>query len=1122
MPVRFIHASPAHRRLPAAILCSAALVLSTSILFVAPPTARAAGVPFQPQNWSVEQFQPPIKPGGRANTIAVHPNDSLILVASESGGLFRSNDGGKTWHHVEDLPLFYTNAVAFAKDPKFVIVTASEDFSAANHGGIWRSEDGGGTWTQVLWPDPKNPSGKLPHPPSPSGVTERFSAYEISVAPDTGKIYVASNYGVLIGDPSGKDWSEPKDPFADLIGPPTTYDRAVRAVTVLPVTTQACGGTQGGNLVLAGGRSGVRWSPDGADHWCVPKQSTGCNPDLNQKKAAGCIMDMHAFGRSPIAKEQAWVVTPSVKDQDIFMKLYYTPDGGNTWNEVHTAEEPSTQAGGIAFVKAIKAVKASGQCDLAADPFHCVDLYFSTRGYISKLPYGNLGSDGGPAWVSNFIFWGSVFHPKWPKTSDVGDTRDIAFDSKDEPILVASDNGLAKPSGLPKPPSVADIQMMLKNLGDYSGSITGSVDDETQNALMKYQGDHKLNATGTIDQPTIDSLGSLWTFAGGNGQGNGPNGYHALQLYEVKGQWVGGSRHDLYFGTQDNNLWSSSDTGKSWNAAGNEGGFIEGQYRIATPDDAQTTCYAAGNLRLKGLLFLDGVSDWPNPPGPLSGSPKIIWKNFHVQGADSHELQMMNPFGQLVKLWQKKGLAVTYNLGASWKQYATIDEDRKDLPRLSVTPKKGIPILYQVTRKGFDATAKTQNHGLARIVRKKNAEDASVSYPTMNNFGEFGAPPTMAPWWEYRVFAVHPRNANHLIAPDIKYGNMKETTDGGDSWTEMPQLTSLVTNGGQLNFSGNVFINGINTGAVSPQASAISFCPDNPDMVAVGTVQNGIFISTEGGKDGTWTKVPGSEQATLISSLHWRKPDDLIVSTYGRGLWRVRLNFTMPIIYFQKPPGERPSPYDQVAVAYGGGIEGARVTDGILQEIFVEPSTTIAFAVDSQQMPDIKVTETTRPVGFQGVTRMPRPPKDARIITGLTLKKRGTRSEFVGFLFSPRPRSMYTPEERGEAEEKPVGRTQSPTAGKPYLEVLTGSVTVPNGTIQVAGRNLRAEGSVEIAFDGTTVQRLVADRAGKFAATVQAPSEFGIHTLTLIDSATGRVLNGAMVSVRPEDGPRAR
>src|SRR5437870_2459273 len=128
-----------------------------------------------PSAWIVSEFQPDILNGGRANTIAVHPTDTnYMFVASESGGLFATTDGGHTWQHVDSLPVIFTQAVAFMPArPNIVIVTAGElgigngDFGVANGAGIWRSENGGTTWTHI------------PDPVPPAGVTDRFSAREI-------------------------------------------------------------------------------------------------------------------------------------------------------------------------------------------------------------------------------------------------------------------------------------------------------------------------------------------------------------------------------------------------------------------------------------------------------------------------------------------------------------------------------------------------------------------------------------------------------------------------------------------------------------------------------------------------------------------------------------------------------------------------------------------------------------------------------------------------------------------------------------------------------------------------------------------------------------------------------
>src|SRR5690242_2764426 len=88
------------------------LVLGLSTILLGCITASAQ--PAHLSHWQVSEFQPDISPGGRVNTIAVHPiNNAIILVASESGGLFRSGDAGQTWHHVNAFPVLWTNAVAF-------------------------------------------------------------------------------------------------------------------------------------------------------------------------------------------------------------------------------------------------------------------------------------------------------------------------------------------------------------------------------------------------------------------------------------------------------------------------------------------------------------------------------------------------------------------------------------------------------------------------------------------------------------------------------------------------------------------------------------------------------------------------------------------------------------------------------------------------------------------------------------------------------------------------------------------------------------------------------------------------------------------------------------------------
>ena len=985
-----------------------ALTFVFSAFVVAAPS-HTWGQPALLRGWFLSEFQPDIPNGGRANTIAVHPaNDNVLFVTSESGGLFRSSDGGSTWQHVDGLPQFLTNAVTFVpSNPNIVLVTTSEDTAKTNDGGIWRSADGGTTWTHI------------PNPPPPFGVTDRFSAYELAVAPDTGHIYVGTSYGIAISSDDGATWTQ-SNPFGG--GSFLLRNRRVMSVVA-----------QKGNRVLAAGPSGLRRSSDSGATWLVPTTSPGG------------IVDLHALGRSPIAQDHAYAVNGNTE-------LYYTEDWGDHWTKISSAPRGDDGCGGIAFVKIIpRMVIRTNPLVRRLAP----TLYFSNRCGLSRLNASLLSGfnrfDYNGAWVT--------------LNDDHGDTRDLVFANGNRPLLLATDGGLHK------------------------------------------------TANGGLN----------WTFING-----GRNGFNALQITEVRGQWVDDvPRHDLYFGTQDNSLYSSGNTGATWTVACCEGFFIEAEYHVKTARDSQITfvaCAECSNFR-SGALF-SGIADWQNPAGALDSNPKIIGKSFHVQGSEA-----AGGFS--------KGLAVSIDLGATWEQYATFGEDRRDLPKLGwlrqnvlIAPR--VPILYQSIRTGWDPELNFEINHLARITKNLSSNTASVRYPAMNNFGGLGINPTMFAW--YQVFAVDPRNPNHLIAPDVVNQAMMQTFDGGDTWSEIPQLTDQVTGNGRFLFRRGIF----------PQVSAISFYPDDPNMVALGTWQNGIFLSTDRGA--TWTKVPQSERVPYITSFDWRTAHDLVVSSYGRGLWR--LNFSMildlhllahycefcntrPLLPRIRPLPPRPDPPpepDGAVLVFGGRIQGARVADGRVRELFIRPGSSVAFLSRQETAPDIKLTEITRQVGFSGLRGVPKAPDRADIIVGITMRA----GALAGLIFSRSPLEMNVEErkaelaaEKAEPGEHAVGRAESPIAGKPYVEVITGHVTgansaIPGQTIQIAGRSHRAGSTVEIAIDGKVIEKAAVAADGRFSATVEAPRQFGMHNITIIDQESAKPVDGAMLLVRPEDKDEGR
>jgi hypothetical protein len=542
---------------------------------------------------------------------------------------------------------------------------------------------------------------------------------------------------------------------------------------------------------------------------------------------------------------------------------------------------------------------------------------------------------------------------------------------------------------------------------DYGGAWTKLIADhsDARDLAFDNHGVPMLLGTDGGLHHTIDG-GAHWTFIGG-----GHNGYDALQITEIRGQWIDTlSRHDLYFGTQDNDLWSSKDTGATWqDGAKHEGFSIERLFHVPTaPNDVITyiACTPCGEFK-SGALF-SNATPWPDPPAFVK-APKIIALSFHVQAVKASATL-------------SKGLAVTTNLGVSWQQYAKLADDIDELPRLSWTAPRttpfsvpALPVLYQAIQTGWDSAKNIQITQLARIVENAATFEGlrhptgSVSYPAMNGFGGLGINPTMFDW--YQVFDVDPSDPNHLIAPDVINEKMMQTFDGGDNWSEIPLLTDLVTNNGLLLFSQcclkmNIF----------PLVSAVSFNPDDPEMVALGTWENGIFLSTDGG--GTWTNVQNSEQVARITAFDWLSSGDLIISSYGRGLWRVTLQQSNPAPEFAKR--------SVAAVA------------------------------------------------------------------------------------------------KVQAVDHPVGKTQSPMAGKPSVKITTQNlggdrIAAPGQVIELSASAHRAKEAVEIVLDGEIVERASIGADGTLIAKIISPKEAGIHTLTVRNAVTGKIMGGSMFVVRPED-----
>jgi photosystem II stability/assembly factor-like uncharacterized protein len=965
-------------------LRAACRLTMAAILAEAWPSTAAAVSIFA--HWEIAEFQPDIPNGGRANTFAVDPaNASRIYVASESGGLFRSTNGGASWKHVDTFPCFSTMSVAFLPAaPGVMLVTTNDDFKAATGGGIWRSTDGGLNWTQATVT-------------IPAGITTgRLSAYEISVAPDSGDVYVGSTYGVLKSTTQGASWT-----FQDVFAGGPVY-----SVVAL-----------GSDRVIAGGPSGIRRSDTGGASWLAP--ATG----------AGGISDLHGLGRSPLSSAQAFAVNGATA-------LFHTEDAGQNWTQVGSAPAGGGSCGGIGFARAANRTRRIGTRIVRR-----LDLFFSNRCGVSRLRVVRNPATGAFDYSGTWQGLGS----------DHGDTRDIAFDNATNaaPILLGTDGGLHK---------------------------------------------------------TADG-GATWTFTGG-----GAKGYNALQVTEVQGQLIRDvNQFDFYFGTQDNDLWSSGTDGASWTKGMCcEGFFIEAQKTVATAADSRVTnvaCFGCGNF-VSNPLF-GGVAGWPNPPGNVAGNPVIVKRSQHVQGVDAS--------GGLTP-----GLAVSDTLGASWNQFVAFPEERRSIPRLGrvgrVRPPRST-VLYQAYRAAGWAPGNFEINHLLRASRNTTATGVgTATYPAMNNFGGLGINPTMFAW--YQVFAVDPGDHRHVIAPDVVNNRVMETRDGGDNWTEIPGLTALVTDGGRLRFSSSIF----------PIVSAISFSPQNRDIVAIGTFEGGVYVSADNGA--TWSRVAGSEGVTYATGFAWKSASDVVISTYGRGLWRLKSVLRIPRPDWEtwcKPPciiriwpweevvdPLQPVEFDRGILVYDGEVLGARVVARVVREVTVSQGSSVVFAGDEKAPAEIKVVYASRPRTFVGTARRPVGPEGNRVMRGLVLDK---SNRLAGAVFGDSPMTMAVDDESEDEE----GSTKSPIEGRPYVRITArrfeGSpVAYPGEKLSITVGNLEADADVVVYVDDAPAAKGRAGRDGQLALEVAAPLAFGLHSVTIRRAADEKnVVDGTMFLVKHVD-----
>ena len=110
-----------------------------------------------------------------------------------------------------------------------------------------------------------------------------------------------------------------------------------------------------------------------------------------------------------------------------------------------------------------------------------------------------------------------------------------------------------------------------------------------------------------------NDCGNNFSMVAGSGSGNG--NFNGLQMYEVAGQ-VHPGHSDYIFGTQDNSIYGSGDSGATWPNVHCCEGWNFRELRSAPTETGRVTFTRCGAcLNCTGTVHLTGVVNWNNPPG---------------------------------------------------------------------------------------------------------------------------------------------------------------------------------------------------------------------------------------------------------------------------------------------------------------------------------------------------------------------------------------------------------------------------------------------------------------------------------------------------------------------------
>lgn len=345
---------------------------------------------------------------------------------------------------------------------------------------------------------------------------------------------------------------------------------------------------------------------------------------------------------------------------------------------------------------------------------------------------------------------------------------------------------------------------------------------------------------------------------------------HALWLFGMAGaRRPGLTSEDLYFGTQDNGTFASTDDGKTWTNVDCCDGFDDS----ASADRVlYSVCCFVGTpstrIYVRGPGMRGGGALSKMPPGKLRGwvTPDAIdrfGRHAYVVVTDT-------------------GVYITENITAApivWTRLGTAPGPARACSvRVSgdeVTPT-------------FTVTAGSCSGRQGDALWQYTGTTGTGTWRRINPPGNSGG---------FGVVAVDRNDARHFVAAHLLPAGPKVvlSVDGGTTWTANATLDGLMTGNGQ--YRSQTKRGPVDFTAFGPyvQPTLLAIDPADRNTIVAGSADAGIFLSRDHGA--TWTTVTnnsGTAQNPIMprpAFAHFSRQADnasVYIGTQGRGMWRIQ------------------------------------------------------------------------------------------------------------------------------------------------------------------------------------------------------------------------------------------